>query len=140
MKIIYYDDKGKITSSSINLPVDTSKQYIESEIEINSSLSRDFYVKNKELINKGEKPTERSVFNYEIETWIEPEYSVFEIEIKWLELKLERNLLLQSSDWTQLPDAPTSNVEDWKTYRTELRDLPSTTTNPFNVVWPTKPS
>jgi len=43
--------------------------------------------------------------------------------------KLRRDLLLQQSDWTQLPDAPT-NKTVWATYRQALRDLPN------HVNWP----
>jgi len=40
-----------------------------------------------------------------------------------------RNQLLSSTDWTQLPDAPTDKTE-WTTYRQALRDLTD------NVNWP----
>lgn len=53
----------------------------------------------------------------------------------------ERNELLSSSDWTQMPDAPldTSTKQSWAAYRQELRDLPGNTSDPENVVWPTMP-
>ena len=57
----------------------------------------------------------------------------------WADLTLNRNRLLQSSDWTQVPDAPVDQVA-WAAYRQLLRDLPSTTTDPFNVQWPKSPS
>lgn len=49
-----------------------------------------------------------------------------------------RNTLLNQSDWTQLADAPVDKTI-WATYRQELRDIPSQTGFPHNVVWPNKP-
>lgn len=54
------------------------------------------------------------------------------------ELRSTRNLLLKSSDWTQVPDAPVDQAA-WATYRQQLRDLPNNTEDPANPAWPTKP-
>lgn len=53
--------------------------------------------------------------------------------------KSKRNLLLQESDWTQLPDVPLETKQAWATYRQALRDITSQEGYPFNVIWPTKP-
>lgn len=55
------------------------------------------------------------------------------------EIRLDRNLLLAKSDWTQLPDAPV-NQQAWAEYRQALRDI----TNQGNlgadaVKWPQSP-
>jgi hypothetical protein len=53
----------------------------------------------------------------------------------------QRNGLLASSDWTQLPDSPL-NAEmraQWATYRQALRDLPIQQGYPHEVVWPAAP-
>ena len=42
------------------------------------------------------------------------------------QLREQRNLKLSQSDWTQNRDITLSNDSNWKTYREELRDLPST--------------
>ena len=55
------------------------------------------------------------------------------------ELRSSRNSLLKSSDWTQVSDAPVDQAA-WATYRQQLRDLPASTTDPSNVVWPERPS
>ena len=70
-------------------------------------------------------------------------------------LREERNDMLAESDWTQTPDVPDAIKTAWKTYRQELRDLPSKYPNPTfdgnanvaskhlrltDVIWPTKPS
>ena len=53
-------------------------------------------------------------------------------------LRMERDRLLSQSDWRDLPSYPCSNQEAWRTYRQQLRDLPSTT-DPSNPTWPTAP-
>ena len=60
-------------------------------------------------------------------------------------LRKERNRRLIEVDWTQFRDVNLTNDSDWKTYRQELRDLPSTASPKIengiltNVTWPTKP-
>jgi hypothetical protein len=56
-------------------------------------------------------------------------------------LRIERDALLVSSDWTQSPDSPlTDEVKaSWTTYRQELRDLPASTADPANPTWPGAP-
>ena len=49
-------------------------------------------------------------------------------------LRNKRNKLLTESDWTDQYE-----IEEWKEYRQALRDLPSTTEDPENPVWPEPP-
>lgn len=53
----------------------------------------------------------------------------------------KRNDLLAASDWTQANDSPLTDEAkaSWVTYRTALRDLPSSSDWP-NVTFPTEPS
>jgi len=53
------------------------------------------------------------------------------------ELRAERDRLLAETDWWVLPDR-TASAEQLA-YRQALRDLPATTSDPANPVWPTKP-
>jgi hypothetical protein len=61
-------------------------------------------------------------------------------EIKWSEIREQRNQLLSECDWTQFQDSPItgSKLTEWQTYRQELRNI-TTQENPYNIVWPTKP-
>jgi hypothetical protein len=59
-------------------------------------------------------------------------------DAQWAIVRAERNKLLASCDWTQLPDAPV-NTAAWATYRQALRDI-TNQANPFNIVWPASPS
>jgi len=59
----------------------------------------------------------------------------------WEWLREERDRKIAKTDWRAMPDITLS--DDWKTYRQELRDLPSTlndTTVQETITWPTEPS
>ena len=59
----------------------------------------------------------------------------------WARLRQERDALLQESDWRFGGDAPDGAGSDaWKSYRSQLRDLPSVTSDPANPTWPEEPS
>ena len=63
-------------------------------------------------------------------------------------LRIHRDNLLKETDWvvTKASETGVAETTAWKTYRKQLRDLPSTAKpeidNAFikNVTWPTKPS
>jgi hypothetical protein len=62
-------------------------------------------------------------------------------------LRIQRNQLLQETDWTQNRDVTLANDAEWAAYRQSLRDLPNTATpeldeygNLTNVTWPEKPA
>ena len=61
-------------------------------------------------------------------------------------LRMERNLLLQQSDWVVIKEreegGSVSNFADWKKYRQELRDITNTykSLNDIGDKWPTAPS
>ena len=61
-------------------------------------------------------------------------------------LRIQRNQLLQETDWTQNRDVTLANDAEWAAYRQALRDLPNIATpeldeygNLTNVTWPEKP-
>ena len=76
------------------------------------------------------------------QNWLQTDASQSEIdnriENKWIEIRDQRAQLLQESDWTQLGDIPQSVRDSWTTYRQQLRDI-TNQSNPFSIVWPTKP-
>jgi hypothetical protein len=59
---------------------------------------------------------------------------------QWSSVRADRNAKLAACDWTQLPDAPLTNLEtaDWGSYRQALRDI-TTQSDPFNINWPVSP-
>ena len=74
------------------------------------------------------------------QTWVLVEHTAEDIDRQWANIRSERNQRLSACDWTQLSDAPLTNVEtaDWGTYRQALRDI-TTQSDPFNIQWPEKP-
>jgi hypothetical protein len=60
----------------------------------------------------------------------------------WKELREERNKRLSQCDWVTLKAYSTGVPvpEEWKTYMQALRDLPATTEDPSNPVWPQEPA
>jgi hypothetical protein len=55
-----------------------------------------------------------------------------------VDIRSERDVLLASTDWTQVIDAPVDQAA-WATYRQTLRDLPQQVGFPTAIVWPVKP-
>ena len=62
-------------------------------------------------------------------------------------LRIERNRILQQSDWRDLPSYPGTDQEAWRTYRQALRDITETQTpeldefgNLTNITWPEEPA
>ena len=58
------------------------------------------------------------------------------------ELRQERNKRLVECDWVVIRATSTDTLvpEEWKVYMQTLRDLPSTTDDPTNPVWPVQPA
>ena len=76
--------------------------------------------------------------------WDEKEalYEAAKPAIAWEIFRRERDAKLAKSDWMALYDSPSISTA-WKTYRQELRDLPSKyndTTVQGTITWPTEPS
>jgi len=57
----------------------------------------------------------------------------------WDGIRNQRDLLLKESDWSDLPNTPLSNKQDWINYRQALRDVPQAYPSPSEVIWPQKP-
>ena len=58
------------------------------------------------------------------------------------QMRAQRNAILDRTDRTQIADFPlgSDSLEDWQTYRQELRDLLATSgLRNSNVVWPKSP-
>ncbi len=77
-----------------------------------------------------EKPTEQEI----IDAWPDTEDA-----IKWENIRSRRDMLLGSTDRTQLFDIDPLVSEKFKPYRQALRDIPQDYANVDDVVWPTPP-
>ena len=62
-------------------------------------------------------------------------------DLTWDDIRLKRNNILQSTDWTMTTGATVDQAQ-WAAYRQIIRDIPQTYKDktPDDVVWPTQPS
>ena len=58
---------------------------------------------------------------------------------KAAEVRIERNTKLAATDWTQIVDVPQSVKDNYAPYRQALRDVPSQSGFPNEIVWPIAP-
>lgn len=91
------------------------------------------------VVEVGEYPEFAIAYDFDSNSWVVNIDA--ETQAQWNDLRSKRATLLNKSDWTQVPDSPLSDEQKaaWATYRQQLRDLPSNTTDVFNIVWPTQP-
>ena len=69
--------------------------------------------------------------------WLKSRYDTEE----WAALREKRDALLADCDWVvvKAQEAGGDVPSAWVTYRTALRNLPATTSDPANPTWPTAP-
>ena len=58
---------------------------------------------------------------------------------KAVDVREERNAKLAATDWTQAADVPQSVKDSYAPYRQALRDVPTQSGFPNQVVWPESP-
>lgn len=134
----FYKTNGQITQVGQCADFDFDLQKPEAgqhKLELYSDLisPNNFYVENNLLVAIPPSPNELMSFDYESKSWIDNESKAIKIT------DIKRKVLLQESDWTQLPDVPLETKQAWATYRQALRDITIQEGYPFNVIWPTKP-
>lgn len=133
---IYNKTTGQIIKNVLCQEGDLSLQFNNSTEDYLPGYIDDsrYYIANDEVIAMPDKPSSFHIFNWDSKQWADPRT----VETEWLEVKAKRGSLLESSDWTQMPDVILSNKEAWATYRQQLRDV-TTQSDPYNIVWPTPP-
>jgi hypothetical protein len=74
-------------------------------------------------------------------SWVDPTTPDQQKATQISVVNTKRDNLLSASDWivVRATDQGTAIPAEWKTYRQALRDIPTQTGYPFNVVWPTSP-
>jgi hypothetical protein len=90
-----------------------------------------------------------SVDNTKVVTWVQESMSWnvrdktqeeidFEIEGQWELIRNERDKLLTETDFIVLKsyEAGVPVPEEYVIYRQELRDIPQSQTDPYNIIWP----
>ena len=61
------------------------------------------------------------------------------LAVKWVDIRSRRDVLMAQSDWMAMPDSPAIS-DAWTTYRTALRNLPASESDPDDITWPDVPS
>lgn len=92
-----------------------------------------------EFVDVGLPPNNYSTYNMGTSSWTWDAPSVLR------DVRSHKNVLLYSSDWTQIPDNSLTDAQmaTARTYRAALRDVTDNLDNPENVEavsWPTPPS
>lgn len=67
----------------------------------------------------------------------EPIYDSYGVSAR--DVRMLRNRIMASCDWTQLPDVSEATKLKYQTYRQALRDITKQDGFPYNVTWPTQP-
>jgi hypothetical protein len=93
------------------------------------------YVKNGEIVSKGEQPDDNHRFDFDLEEWVD--YRTDE-DLSY-GVRMQRNAILLNTDWTQLPNAQVDS-ESWEVFRQALRDITEQPGFPRNVIWPKPPN
>lgn len=93
------------------------------------------YILNGRHVNLPEMPSIHHVFDYKGKQWTDPRTDEWFIQ----DNRTKRNVLLTASDWTQLPDVPSSSKALWAIYRQALRDV-TDQVDQRNIVWPVPPA
>lgn len=89
--------------------------------------------------NKANRPYYPCAWSNETFEWIDSRTEQQKYDEADFSNRLKRNNLLVESDWTQLPDVPLTNKDQWAIYRQQLRDITTQSGYPFNVIWPDLP-
>jgi hypothetical protein len=143
MNYIFYTSQGQI-KSMVQCPEDLFQYQTVPEgcqtlqVEIPPINILNYYVDNGQVVEMPVKPDEYSIFDYSVKQWVQNktlgEYKV----------RVQRDNLLAQSDWTDTTSAPArlgaTLYQEWQTYRQALRDVPTRSGFPFNVIWPVAPT
>ena len=131
---IYSEATGQISrnvqTNNIEAQLDIGEAYIDGFVDDSK-----YYIENGSPVAIPPKPDQYAVFDYSTKQWVDDK------NLAIADIVQKRNTLLYGSDWTQIPNNPLNSEKQaqWATYRQELRDIPSQSGYPFNVIWPTPP-
>ena len=95
-------------------------------------------VVGNQIIDMPSKPGQWYRFDHQEKQWVaDNEGAEFEV-------RMNRQILLSKSDWTDTASAPArlgqALYEQWQTYRQALRDIPSQRGFPTDINWPQPPA
>ena len=100
----------------------------------NAVPGKSYHLESGVLTETPPSPGPTYKFDYITNTWQDTRTQ----EEMWRIVRLDRDVLLKASDWTQMPDVQLPNKPAWAIYRQALRDI-TNQSDPFNITWPTAP-
>jgi hypothetical protein len=135
----YYTSQGRYVQTGTSVA-----QVLESDIPAGCSVyygAVDIFAQYHDVAtntpaSKGTAPSDGHKFDYATKAWV-PDTDYLNSRARH-----DRGQLLQSSDWTQIPNSPLTITQQtaWATYRQALRDIPQQTGYPVNITWPIAPA
>ena len=132
MKYVTFDpDTGRILSSG-DIP-ESMIQLQGEHVLLGEGSSRTHYVENGQLCLKPECPGDFYDYDYSKHCWVANQILLAS------SVRTQRDRLIQSTDWTQLPDVPVESKTIWAEYRQALRDITKQPGFPEQVIFPTAP-
>jgi hypothetical protein len=123
---------GSCAESDFDVQAQTGEFIIEGQA---NQLTQ--YIKDKQVADLPPQPEGKFYFyDYSTSQWVQ------NTTLLGQSIITQRDALLYASDWTQIPNAPltTQQVQEWATYRQELRDIPQQSGFPTNVTFPVAPA
>ena len=124
-----------VDSAGKNIPKDCFLVEGKFDRNLGYFLNNDYTLYTEsEIVRKNNKPNYISNWSNDLMMWVDARSSSQVEE----DFRLNRNDKLNSSDWTQVADAPVDQAA-WAAYRQALRDITSQKTFPSEVTWPVAP-
>ena len=132
MKFVKYEpETGRIISSG---DIPETMLYAQGEnILVGEGYAQTHYVEHGQICLKPECPGAFYEFDYINKTWL-PNLTLMTIAER-----TKRDRIIQSTDWTQLPDVPLETKTVWASYRQALRDITKQPGFPTEVIYPSVP-
>ena len=159
--VIYKDISGeeKIILETVEWEIRQNRDLLDMAVTDFDGLSVDDNPNKNYSIIDGPAPSDamaEGVFSSRLTVWdtetqtvvprIQALVDLDESESAWFNLRLNRNSRLVETDYTQMTDAALTqdSISAFAAYRTLLRDLPGTISNPItwldNPIWPVEPT
>jgi len=131
----------RVENPSVSLPIDpTENQLNEQDIYTVEPTNKPAFDPLTQDVKETAPQIIDGVYSQSWEiVQLTPEEIEANVQSQWADIRVQRDGLLASSDWTQLPDVFLPNKDLWIIYRQNLRDI-TNQADPYNIVWPSAPN
>lgn len=130
---------GSEADLALNIPADTEA------VEGHFDAATTYFDGSGANVPFPDPPGDWAVWDWTAHAWTDPRDAAWytaQTEAQIAALRAQRDALLRACDWVTCADVPMDAAKkaEWVTYRQALRDMPATTTDPENPIWPTPPA